>query len=875
MSNLREQTDLSSEQTHPDLANQLHLLQALETVSQIIAQSDDLDSMLRNVLEQMLTILECDRSWLLYPCEPKSPTWRVPMECSRPEWPGAGALDDLPMTPEVATFFEQILQSNTPVVFSRENDEAFRTSSFTIQFSIQSQMLICLRPKIGKPWVLGIHHCSSVCEITPQQKAIFVAIANRMADSLSTLLTLQDLTESEARFRVLMENAPEAIFVLDVGRRQLTQVNDQLSELFGLSREQLLQVGLDSLIPRQPELDIAIEQCQDGEAPCIELSFPNKDSGQMICEIRLVKLPASQKNLIRGSITDITSRKLEEEQMRKLSSALQQTADAVSITDQDGIIEYVNPAFEEITGYSAQQTLGETHRLLCSHRHDAIFYQKMWRIISSGDVYADIFINRKQDGTLYYEEKTISPLKNSDGIITHYISSGRDITERIEFQERMQYLAHHDILTNLPNRALFFDRLEQALSHAVRDSKLLSVMFLDLDRFKNINDTLGHDIGDRVLVKVAKRLADQLRASDTIARLGGDEFAILLESIDNTSSVRQIATNLINTLTQPLHVDKHELFVTTSIGISTFPGDGNDAQVLLKNADIAMYQAKTLGKNTYQCYYKEMNEEADKHFTLETELRRALEKNEFRLHYQPKADLNSDQVVGSEALLRWQHPTLGLVPPVDFIPLLEETGMIVEVGEWVLETACQHLRQWIKQGIQPGSVAFNLSARQFASPEIETRLLAIIDKHEIPHSLIEVEITESLLIKNQNSAQRILEHFSNNGISLALDDFGTGYSSLSYLKRFPINVIKIDRSFVHDLPGDEDDSALVNTILAMAKALKLKTVAEGIETQAQYRHLQQQGCDRGQGYLISKPLTPKAFSQYLIDQQNTSEEDDE
>lgn len=846
-----------------DLLSQLEQLQSLEKINQIIAKSDSVEAMLQAVLQELLEILNCDRSWLLFPCDPYATTWQVPMEYNRPEWPGAGVMHNLPMTPQSAFIFQTVLDSHSAVIFDREKDPIFRDSNFTEQFSIQSQMLICLKPKVGKPWVMGIHNCAKLHKYTNSEIAIFEAISNRVADSLATLLTLQDLTESEARFRVLVENAPEAIFVLDAQQERLIQVNDKLSKLLGFSKSDLLNSHWRDLIPAQNNIEEAFKLCLEGKTPSIECSFVDKNSNPITCEVRFIQLPASQQSLIRGSVTDITDRKRNEMKMRKLSSALQQTGDAIAITDQNGIVEFVNPSFERITGYSSREIIGKSLCVLRSDKHDDAFFENLWKTISRGQVVNDIFINRKKDGSLYYEEKSISPLKDEQGNITHYISSGRDISERMETQERLHYLAHHDVLTDLPNRMLFSDRLEQAIYNASRKSELLSVMFLDLDRFKIINDTLGHDIGDIVLQKIAERLKGTLRVSDTIARLGGDEFAILLQNIDTVESSKSIALNLINTLSQPVLAKEHELYITTSIGISTFPTDGSDANTLLKNADIAMYQAKHLGKNTYQCYYKEMNELADKHFSLEIELRHALENNEFHLYYQPQIDLTNHKIKGSEALLRWQHPKLGLVSPADFIPLLEETGMIIPVGEWVLKTACDDLKEWLDQGLEPGTIAINLSARQFSSPKIETKLIRIIQESGIPAEMIEMEITESLLIKNQNSALRILETFHKHNLTLALDDFGTGYSSLSYLKKFPIDIIKIDQSFICELPGDEDDTALVNTIIAMAKALKLKTVAEGIESKEQYHHLQEQGCDIGQGYLISKPIEHKQYTDYL------------
>lgn len=842
---------------------QLKLLRAVERVNEIIADSNDIDSLFHNVLQDMLHSLNCDRTWLLYPCDSTSPTWQVPVEVAREEWPGAGRLDNLSMTKDSAAVFDIISQNKHPVIFDREHHPDFANHDFTKQFSIQSQMVICLRTKVGKPWVMGLHHCEKGHYPTPYEAALFEAISHRLSDALSTMLIMQDLKESEARFRTLIDHAPEAIFVLNTCEQTIVQTNQQLSTLLGFTEAELTKAHLTDLLTDSQDIQSAIDRCLKGEVTCVEWRLVRHHHSPIICEVRLVQLPSSGHNLIRASLLDITNRKQSEIQMRKLSRALEQTGDAIIITDQQGTIEYVNPTFEEMSGYHSDEIIGQNNNILSSGKHTDAFYRDLWLTITHGNVFNAVFTNRRKDGSVYYEEKTISPLKDDSGKITHFISSGRDISERMEIQERMQYLAHHDALTELPNRLLLFDRLEQAIYRCTRSKGLFSILFLDLDRFKIINDTLGHDTGDLVLQKVASRLREELRATDTIARLGGDEFAILLEDVKSISDVTKVAQNIINTLSKPIHVHQHELYITTSIGISTFPADGEDANHLLKNADIAMYQAKHLGKDTYQIYDKNMNALTDKHFTLEKELRQALENDQFEVYYQPKIDLQTQQIIGSEALLRWIHPAMGIISPADFIPLLEETGMIIDVGEWVMHTVCQQVKHWLAMDLNPGKVAVNLSVRQFSSPDIESKLIDIIKQNELSTDMIEIEITESLLIKNQNSAQRVLASLSQNQISLALDDFGTGYSSLSYLKRFPIDVLKIDQSFIRDLLHNPDDTALVNSIIAMAKALNLMIVAEGIETKEQYDHLAQQGCEIGQGYLISRPIDKVQFTHFL------------
>jgi diguanylate cyclase (GGDEF)-like protein/PAS domain S-box-containing protein len=560
---------------------------------------------------------------------------------------------------------------------------------------------------------------------------------------------------------------------------------------------------------------------------------------------------------------DITERQRAEEQMRKLSSAMEQTADSVVITDCHGVIEYVNHAFEVTTGYTVAEAVGHTPRLVKSGVHDNAFYHRLWTTILGGDVFRDVIINRHKNGNLYFEEKTITPLRDAGGGITHFISTGKDITERMQAQERLQFLAHHDALTELPNRVLFMDRLSQALNRAQWHRRVVGVMFLDLDRFKNINDTLGHDIGDRFLKAMAERLRSCVRDGDTVARLGGDEFAILLEDIAQTEDVSAVGAKILQALGVPLLVDERELFVTTSIGISLFPDDGNDAQTLLKNADAAMYRAKELGRNNCQFYSADLGAQAFERLTLETNLRHALERDEFLLSYQPEVDLKSGRVAGLEALLRWRHPEFGMVAPLQFIALAEETGMIVPIGEWVLRAALAQARSWESQGLGLPRIVINISGRQFDEPGFTDMVQRILGEIVLRSTQIEFEITESVIMQDAQITTDRLQALHELGIQFAIDDFGTGYSSLSYLRRFPIHVLKIDRSFVQDVTTHQDDAEIVKTIITMAHGLRIQVIAEGVETAEQLAFLRSHGCDMAQGYYLGRPVTPEEAGQLL------------
>jgi len=571
------------------------------------------------------------------------------------------------------------------------------------------------------------------------------------------------------------------------------------------------------------------------------------------------------------SIADVVSLEMERYQRKqaesktiKLSRALEYAADAVFITDKNGCIEYVNPAFEVITGYNGATVIGQNSSIISSGKHDTEFYENMWATILGGNEYRDIFINCRSDGVIYYEEKTITPLRDNQGNISSFVSVGKDITERMQTQERLHFLAHHDILTELPNRAMLIERLNHAINHVQSKSLSLAIMFLDLDRFKVINDTLGHNIGDMLLQKVADRLRTCMRRTDTVARIGGDEFVILLEDIEDSPHISAIARNVIETLEQPFDLEEREIFVTSSIGVGVYPQDGEDSNTLLKNADTAMYRAKEQGRNNFQFYSAEMSSSALERLMLETDLRYALSRNELLLYYQPLIELKSGLIIGYEALLRWQHAELGLISPQDFIPLLEEMGLIVSVGEWVLREACLQCMKWGNEGLPILPVSVNLSGRQFSEANLAESITEILNDTGLAPEFLQLEITESVIMQNASTTTKILQALKQLGVELAIDDFGTGYSSLSYLKRFPIDVLKIDRSFVRDITSDPDDASIVSTIITLAHSLNLNVIAEGVETEEQASFLKTRSCDITQGYLYSKPI-PADEMRVLLD----------
>lgn len=564
-----------------------------------------------------------------------------------------------------------------------------------------------------------------------------------------------------------------------------------------------------------------------------------------------------------GVFQDITERLQAEEKLRQAAKVFESTMEGVVITDAEGNIVAVNPAFTEITGFSEEEALGNNPRIRQSGRHDESFYNAMWSsILQTGSWRGEIW-NRRKTGEIYPEWLTINSVNDETGKLINYVGVFADISQLKHSEAELDYLAHHDPLTELPNRLLLSARLDHAIQHARRESTSVAVLFLDLDRFKTVNDSLGHPAGDKLLKLVASILSGIVRNADTVSRLGGDEFVIVLEGISDTRNVSDVAEKILKALNKRFDLDGQGVFIGASIGISVYPEDGHDATTLLQNADAAMYQSKEEGRNTIRLYNAGLTQKAQERLILETELRRAIDKQEFLLHFQPQVNVASGAVIGAEVLLRWQHPESGLISPNRFIPLAEETGLILPLGKWVLSTACEQLETWLEKGIPPVTLAINLSPRQFHHQDLVKQLRTILDATGIPPALLELEITEGAIMEQGEKASATLSLLKDLGVKVAIDDFGTGYSSLAYLRRFPIDTLKIDQSFMRDVPHDTSAKEIVVTIIAMARNLHIKVLAEGVETQEQLSFLQHHGCDSFQGFLASRPVTAEAFMDLL------------
>lgn len=555
-------------------------------------------------------------------------------------------------------------------------------------------------------------------------------------------------------------------------------------------------------------------------------------------------------------------RKSLEENLHKLSLAVEQSPDSIVITDLNANIEYANTSFTKVTGYSLEEVIGKNPRIMQSGKTPKSTYEDMWAHLTRGELWQGELSNKRKDGTEYIESVLISPVRQADGQVTHYLAIKEDITEKKLTEERIEKLVNFDQLTNLPNRSRLNERFQFALSLAQRSGEHLTVMFLDLDHFKDINDTLGHTIGDQLLVEVATRLKTTLREEDTISRQGGDEFVLILPGTEEKGAAH-VAAKLMDLISRPCQVEQHELAATCSIGIAIYPYDGEDFETLSKNADAAMYRVKQTGRNAFRFFTPEMQAHSARALQLGNALRQALARDQLQLHYQPQILIQDGHVTGAEALLRWQHPELGAISPAEFIPIAEDSGQIIQIGEWVLRTAIKQLKDWMDGGLPPMVMAVNLSAAQFRQPNLPELVTGILDEVGLPHKYLELELTEAVAMDDPQLAIAVMDKLHALGIRMSIDDFGTGYSSLSYLKRFKVYKLKIDQSFVRDITDDPDDKAIVAAIINMASSLGMQTIAEGVETAGQLAFLRLQGCDEVQGYYFSKPLPALQFTDYM------------
>jgi diguanylate cyclase (GGDEF)-like protein/PAS domain S-box-containing protein len=545
------------------------------------------------------------------------------------------------------------------------------------------------------------------------------------------------------------------------------------------------------------------------------------------------------------------------------AKVFEESDEGILITDAQRNILAVNRSFTAITGYAEEEAVGLNPRLLKSDRHDAGFYDNMWAAIDQSGHWMGEIWNRRRNGEVFPVLQSISVVRDEQGIPTHYLGIFVDITNRKESEERIRYLTQHDALTGLANRSMLSDRLDQGIVFARRAERLVALILLNIDGFKLINDSLGHVAGDSVLKEIADRLAAYVRPGDTVARLGGDEFALVMSDVAHENDAASLGRKLLDIVAAPLALDGQEVVVTACIGVALFPRDGEQANLLLKNADAAMHRAKELGRNSVQFYAPAMNARMLERLELESGLRRAIERQEFLLHYQPKVELVHGRVVGVEALIRWRHPTLGMVSPGDFIPLAEDTGLIIPIGEWVIDTACAQLKAWQIEGLDDFVLSINLSGRQFQQENLGDVVVHALRRHDLRAQHLEFEVTESAVMQDPERTSTVLRRLKDIGVRISLDDFGTGYSSLNYLKRFPIDTLKIDQSFVREITSNSDDAAIACSVISLAHALKHQVVAEGVETEAQMTFLRRQRCNDIQGYYFSRPLPPDEFAQLV------------
>lgn len=542
---------------------------------------------------------------------------------------------------------------------------------------------------------------------------------------------------------------------------------------------------------------------------------------------------------------------------------IEASLDGIIIVNSEGLIEYVNPTFTEVTGYNAEEAIGQTPALLKSGRHDEQYYIDMWnQLLKEGYWQGEIW-NRRKNGELYPEWLTITAIKNDHGDIYQYAGIFCDISERKSQENEIRRLAYFDELTKLPNRRLFGDRLNMGVARAKRHGERLAVMFVDLDHFKKINDTLGHNTGDAILVEAATRLISCTRDEDTVARLGGDEFILMFPEVDSVEEVTKVADRIIESFSQPFVVDGKNLFVTSSLGISLFPDDGADSESLIKNADAAMYRSKDAGRSTFNLFNPSFTEQGMRQLMVEGALRGAINNNELELYFQPQATAVDGTLIAAEALLRWHNEEVGKIGPAEFIPIAEEIGMISRVGEWVLNKSCEQLKDWQNKGFDPITIAVNIAPEQVMDQGFPKLVETVLEKHGINGNYIEIEITEGSFIHNPEQVRQNLYALKNLGVRIAIDDFGTGYSNLGYLRKLPIDHLKIDQSFIHEMFSDQGNRQLVSTIINMSQSLGLQSIAEGVETKPQADYLNQEGCTILQGYLLAKPEPAELFERHF------------
>jgi diguanylate cyclase (GGDEF)-like protein/PAS domain S-box-containing protein len=702
---------------------------------------------------------------------------------------------------------------------------------------------------------------------------LYIALSNASnasnADNAALAQARDAQNRAESRLDVVVSSLPDALVVADLAGR-IRLFNPSAEHLFGYSAAEVEGEPMDGLFADpygRQQRERMKEFLATGSGGFIsrgrEMLARGKNGKVFPCEVSIAEMERDRQHRFVAVIHDVSTRKHALARLDVAEKVLESTMEGVMVTNRSGVIMWVNQAFCRISGYAREEVLGQPASMLKSGMQPGEFYAAMWNVILKDGEWAGEIWNRRKDGEAYPEWLTIKAICDHTGQVTSYVGVFSDISKHKRAEETIRTLTYYDPVTHLPNRDLFMDRLAQGLERAQRQERKVALVMIGLDRFRTVNETLGHQVGDQLLRMVADRLAGCLRGHDTVARLRGDTFCCLLTDLAQSHDAHLVIARLLDCFSTFFEIGGHELFVTASLGISVFPLDAAEPDDLVVKAETAMSRSKKQGEAVYQFYTPEMNTHSVARLQLETDLRKAIQRQEFVVYYQPKIETTTGRVVGAEALLRWHHRELGMVSPNDFIPMAEETGLIVPIGNWVLDHVCQQISLWQAEGVPAVQVAVNLSAHQFRQPDLVERVVEALKTHRIDPALIELELTESAVMRNAEMAISTLMELHGHGVRLAVDDFGTGYSSLSYLKRFPLDKLKIDRSFIHDVDTNATSAEIVGAIIAMAHSLNLSVIGEGVERAAQLSVLGQLHCDEIQGFYYSRPIPAQTFAEIL------------
>ncbi len=674
----------------------------------------------------------------------------------------------------------------------------------------------------------------------------------------------KQLKESQEIYTSLYEHNHLPIFIMDTINGNIVDANIQACSFYGYSKEEFKKLKITNLnVLSLEDIMKALEEAMVKKRNYFYFQHKLKNNEIKDVEVYSGCIKIEEKQYVYSIVKDITEKKRNEERLNLFGKLLENNTEGILITDKKGIVKWSNPAFASITGYDKEEILDKNPSILQSGKQDEEFYKDMWKQIKKEERWKGELWNKHKNGRMYLQTLNIFAIKDNENEITHYAGIITDITENKYKEEEINYLAFRDSLTGLYNRAFFMEKLNMELNKSTEDKEMLGVIFMDLDGFKKVNDNLGHIAGDRLLQGVAKRLKEYMRNKDVIARIGGDEFTILISKIKNRESIVEIAQRVLDIFKYPYNIDGCNLYISASIGIAIYPQDGVNSDILLKNADIAMYSAKESGKNKFEFYSQDLNEKIKEEFVLENSLRYALDRNEFFIHYQPIVDINTEKIIGAEALLRWKSPGLGFVPPDKFIAIAERNNFILSIGEWILRNACIQNKKWQDSGFSPIFISVNISVNQLKEKDFVEKVADILEETKLDPKYLDLEITESISMENIHYIRDVLNKLKKLNVNVSMDDFGTGYSSLGGLKNLYITKLKIDKCFIKDINIDENNTAIVSAIIAMAKNLNLRIVAEGVETREQLTFLKKYGCDMFQGYLISPPIDEQSFKKLL------------